>query len=72
MTRSVPDPFFNDYSFNPCFNGFVVMTETRVNTDACVTGFNPCFNGFVVMTMRVVGFMSTYTVSILVLMDSLL
>ena len=37
--------------FNPCFNGFVVMTYSGMADDANYYCFNPCFNGFVVMTL---------------------
>ena len=44
-------PFLeDDVCFNPCFNGFTILTLSYRYGKLKDGGFNPCFNGFTILT----------------------
>ena len=58
------------YSFNPCYDGFVILTIWRPVLLVLCHSFNPCYDGFVILTKRIIDFcVIGYSVSILVMMD---
>ena len=36
--------------FNPCYDGFVILTGNAKTVLQCVISFNPCYDGFVILT----------------------
>ena len=36
--------------FNPCYDGFVILTSSIFNAVTASAGFNPCYDGFVILT----------------------
>ena len=63
----------NETCFNPCFNGFTILTYLYLGSIETIRhGFNPCFNGFTILTLTKTEYsLFLCSVSILVLMDSL-
>ena len=43
--------YFRYYpSFNPCYDGFVILTTKIVMSSDADDRFNPCYDGFVILT----------------------
>ena len=39
------------FCFNPCYDGFVILTNFWLAACASSRGFNPCYDGFVILTI---------------------
>ncbi len=39
-----------DTCFNPCYDGFVILTVPDEGVPNTGVGFNPCYDGFVILT----------------------
>ena len=47
----VSSDFYNQLSrFNPCYDGFVILTFIHCVTTDGIFSFNPCYDGFVILT----------------------